>query len=316
MSHTRSAATLAALLWLAGPAVAEDARPHSGVVHTPPRSLQVAAVQFRSARDLDRNVAGITAHVRRLGERGVRVAVFPECALTGYFEDVARATSAEWLADAERRVADACREAGIYAVVGTPFRDGEKLHNSATVIDPSGKIIERYHKVQLAEPWPTPGDHLSVFKVDGVPCSVIICHDERYPELVRLPVLAGARVVFYVSHESGVRREAKLGPYRAQVQARAVENTVYVVHANAPANDDLTGSHGQSRIVSPDGNIVHEASMFGEEVVTAELDLGRATAANALKSLERGPLADWWREGLKRVRIVEEAPSAPAEARR
>ena len=269
----------------------------------------MAAVQFRSSRDLDRNVAGITAHIRRLAREGVRVAVFPECALTGYFEDVVKATTAERLAEAERRVADACREAGIYAVVGTPHRDGEKLYNSATVFDPSGKVIERYHKVQLAEPWPTPGDHLSVFKVDGVPCSIIICHDERYPELVRLPVLAGARVVFYVSHESGVRQEAKLGPYRAQIQARAVENTVYIVHANAPANDDLTGSHGQSRVIAPDGNIVHEASMFEEEVVTADLDLGRATAANALNSVDRGPLADWWKEGVKRVRVIEEGTS-------
>lgn len=281
-----------------------------------PKTLRVAAVQFRSGRDLNRNVDGITAHIRRLGERGVRVAIFPECALTGYFEDVVKATSAERLAEAERRIADACRETGIYAVVGTPHRDGEKLYNSATVIDPSGKVIERYHKVQLAEPWPTPGDHLSVFKVDGVPCTIIICHDERYPELVRLPVLAGARVLFYVSHESGVREERKLGPYRAQIQARAVENTVYVVHANAPANDDLTGSHGQSRVISPDGSVVEEASMFGEEIVTADLDLGRATAANALNSLGRGPLTDWWREGLKRVRIVEDEATAPNETPR
>ena len=120
-----------------------------------------------------------------------------------------------------------------------------------------------------------------------MPCSIIICHDERYPELVRLPVLAGARVVFYLSHESGVRQEHKIGPYRAQIQARAVENTVYVVHANAPANDDLSGSHGQSRVIAPDGTIVEEASMFGEEVVVADLEPGRATAANALQ--ERGP---------------------------
>lgn len=281
----------------------------------PPRTLRAAAVQFRSTRDLDRNVAGITAHIRRLGERGVRVAVFPECALTGYFEDVVKATSAKQLSEAERQVADACREAGIYAVVGTPHRDGEALYNSATVIGPSGEVIERYHKVQLAEPWPTPGDHLSVFRVAGVPCSIIICHDERYPELVRLPVLAGARVVFYLSHESGVRQEQKLGPYRAQIQARAVENTVYVVHANAPANDDLIGSHGQSRVIAPDGSIVEEASMFGEEVIVADLDLGRATAENALKSLSRGPLGDWWQEGLNRVRVIEE-PVVPTEARR
>jgi predicted amidohydrolase len=298
-------AAVAVVLALATVAIGQ-VEPNSSKPPTePPRSLRVAAVQFRSSRDLDRNVAGITAQIRRLAKEGVRVAVFPECALTGYFEDVVKGTTAERLADAERRVADACREAGIYAVVGTPHRDGDKLFNSATVLDPSGRVVERYHKIQLAEPWPTPGDHLSVFKVDGVPCSIIICHDERYPELVRLPVLAGARVVFYVSQESGVRQEAKLGPYRAQIQARAVENTVYVVHANAPANEDSTGSHGQSRVIAPDGNIVHEASMFGEEVVTADLDLGRATAANARNSVGRGPLSDWWREGLKRVRVGE-----------
>jgi predicted amidohydrolase len=133
----------------------------------------------------------------------------------------------------------------------------------------------------------------------------MICHDERYPELVRLPVLAGAKVIFYVSHESGLREEHKIGPYRAQIQARAVENTVFVVQANAPANKDATGSHGHSRIIAPDGNILQEASIFGDETLQATLDLRKATRANARNSLERGPLRDWWREGLKHVRTIE-----------
>jgi predicted amidohydrolase len=306
MNRSRLAATMMILLSLTTPSFAQNAgeraAANSGMSAS---SLKVAAVQMRSSRDLDRNIACILGHLCRLAEEGVQVAVFPECALTGYFEDVVSQSAAERLAEAERRVADACRESGIYGVVGTPHRDGDWLYNSAVVIDPFGRIIERYHKIQLAEPWPTPGDHLSVFRVEGVPCSIIICHDERYPELVRLPVLAGARVIFYLSHESGLRQESKIGPYRAQIQARAVENTVYVVHANAPANDDLSGSHGQSRIVAPDGNIVQEASMFAEEVVTADLDLRRATGENARRSLDRGPLADWWREGVKRVRIVD-----------
>ncbi len=280
------------------------------------RVLRVAAVQFRSSPDLDENVSRIRDHLRRLADQKVRVAVFPECALTSYSEAVVKATTAKRLTEAERQVAETCREVGIYAIVGTPHRDGEALYNSATVISPSGRVLERYHKVQLAEPWPTPGDHLSVFPIEGVPCSIIICHDERYPELVRLPVLAGARVVFYLSHESGVRQERKLDPYRAQIQARAVENTVYVVQANAPANDDLTGSHGQSRVIAPDGEIIDEASMFEQEVVIADLDLRRATAANALKSLSRGPLTGWWKEGLKQVRIIEDETSAATGAGR
>jgi predicted amidohydrolase len=276
-------------------------------------TIHVAAVQMRSSRDLQENVASIQKHLQNCAAKGVRVAVFPECALTGYYADLIPKYSAEQLANAEKQVAETCRKADIYAVVGTPYRDGGKLYNSAAVFAPSGKVIERYHKVQLAEDWPDAGDHLSVFKVDGVPCSIIICHDERYPELVRLPVLAGSRVIFYLSHESGVRQESKIAPYRAQIQARAVENTVFIVHANAPANADTTGSHGQSRIIAPDGNLIGpEASTFGEEVLTAKLELRQATAANALNSIKRGPLGDWWREGIKRVRVIEEPGGIPA----
>ena len=185
------------------------------------------------------------------------------------------------------------------------YEEARKLLNSALIFSPAGKVIERYHKIQLAERWPQAGDHLSVFKIDGVPCSVIICHDERYPELVRLPVLAGAQVVFYISHESGVREEHKIGPYRAQIQARAVENTVFVVHANAPANPDTSGSHGHSRIIAPDGNIAHEATVFGEDVMIETLDLKKASRANAVNSIKRGPLGDWWKDGVKRVRMIE-----------
>ena len=268
-------------------------------------TLKVAAVQMRSSRSLSDNTSRITNSIHQCARQGARVVVFPEAALSSYVEEVVTNLSAAQLTAARDQVAEACRLAGVYAVVGSAWRDGDKLFDSALILAPTCQVIERYDKVQLAERWPAAGDHLSVFKVDGVPCSIIICHDERYPELVRLPVLAGAKVVFYISHESGLRDEKKLNPYRAQIQARAVENNVFVVQANAPANPDATGSHGQSRIIAPDGNILHEASIFEEDVLTATLDLNQATRSNASKSLERGPLRDWWQDGLKRVRVIE-----------
>ncbi len=270
-----------------------------------PKSLRVAAVQMRSTRDLDANLKKTRELLQQCAKNGVQVAVFPECSVTGYFDDAIKKTTAEQLATAEKAIAEMCGELKIAAVVGMPWREKDKLYNSAIVISESGRVIERYHKVQLAESWPDEGDHLSVFKLHGVPCSIIICHDERYPELVRLPVLAGSRVVFYLSHESQLKHEKKLDPYRAQIQARAVENGVFVVHANAPANSDATGSHGQSRLILPDGNIIKEAGMFSEEVLTAELELKLATAGNALNSLKRGPLTKWYAEGVKQVKVIE-----------
>ena len=283
--------------------------------HTPDRNvsetsalntLTVGVVQMRSSKDMNENVARIKGYIHDLAGKGVRVAVFPECALSSYHKDVLTTVNAGQLILAEKQVADACRDAGIYAILGTPYFEGDKYYNSATIISPEGKIIERYHKVQLAgETWFTGGDHLSVFNIDGFPCSVIICHDERYPELIRLPVIAGAKLIFYISHESGIREEQKISPYRAQIKARAVENTVYIAHANAPANFDTSGSHGQSRIITPTGNIINEASIFGEDILISELDMSKATRGTALRSINRGPFKDWWEEGVKRVRIIE-----------
>jgi len=267
--------------------------------------LRVAAVQLRSTRDLAANLARITNAIHDCAGRGARVVAFPEGALSGFFADALTNLSAAQLAEAAQQIGAACRQAGLYALVGTAWREGSNLLNSALIFAPSGRLLERYDKIQLAEDWPVAGHRLFTFPVDGIPCAVILCHDERYPELVRLPVLAGARVVFCLSHESGLRKEHKLGPYRAQIQARAVENNVFVVQANAPANPDASGSHGQSRIVGPDGNLRCEATMFGEDVLTATLDVAEATRANALKSLTRGPLRDWWQEGLRRVRVIE-----------
>jgi predicted amidohydrolase len=157
--------------------------------------------------------------------------------------------------------------------------------------------MERYAKVYLAgEKWATPGNHISFFDLEGVPSTVMICHDERYPELVRLPAIQGARIVYYISHESGLRQEKKLAPYRAQLMARAVENRVFIVSANAPSDPkDLSGSHGQSRIVADDGNVMKEASFFGEEILIETLPVKPARLERPLKEL----MGDWWRQGVE-----------------
>ena len=56
------------------------------------------------------------------------------------------------------------------------------------------------------EKWATPGNHIAFFELEGVPSTVIICHDERYPELVRLPAIQVVRVVYY-SCESAMAEE-------------------------------------------------------------------------------------------------------------
>lgn len=261
-----------------------------------PLKLKVAAVQFRSSYDLEDNRKRIVETLEKLSAQGVQVAAFPECALTGYHKDPILAAGQEQLTAAEESIRRTCRDRRIAAVVGSVYKVNGRTYNTAVVMDSRGELIERYAKVMLAgEKWATPGNHVAFFELDGVPSTVIICHDERYPELVRLPALQGARVIYYISHESGMASERKLAPYRAQMMARAVENNMFVVASNAPGNvKDNSGSHGQSRLILSDGNILKEAGFYGEEILidTFEIKPGRLS-----RPLE-GLMGEWWRQGV------------------
>lgn len=262
--------------------------------------LKVAAVQFRSSFDIADNTRRIVASLEKLAGDGVQVAVFPECAVTGYHTGPSIDATAEQLEAAAAEIGRACARKRIGAVVGSVYKTGGRVYNVALVYNEKGELVERYGKLQLAgEKWATPGNHMALFELGGVPSTVIICHDERYPEFVRLPAMAGARVVYYISHESGMKNEQKLPGYRAQMMARAVENQIFAVAANAPGNiADNSGSHGQSRLIKDDGNIVQEASIYGEDVLVGSFSIKPGKLTRPLE----GVTGAWWKQGLEQLR--------------
>ena len=203
----------------------------------------------------------------------------------------------EELATAEERIRSVCSAKRIAAVFGSAYKTNGRIYNTAVLFDSRGELIERYGKLYLAsEKWFTPGNHISFFELEGIPSTVMICADEIHPELVRLPAIQGARIIYYISHESGLKLESKLAPYRAQLMARALENRVFIVGANAPANpEDLTGSHGQSRIVNTNGNVFQEASFFGEDILVETLEVKPGRMQRPLKEL----LGGWWQQGVE-----------------
>jgi predicted amidohydrolase len=270
----------------------------SGAVAQPTTiNIKVAAVQFRSSFNVADNQRRIVQTLKELSSQGVRVAAFPECALTGYRIDRMTATAEEVTA-AEEAIRRTCGSCGIAAVIGSIFRTKEHTYDTAVVFDSKGRLKERYGKVFLAgEKWATSGNHIAFFELEGVPSTVIICHDERYPELVRLPAICGARLVYYISDESGMTEEGKLKPYRAQMMARAVENTVFVVAANTPCNaKDNSGSHGQSRIIRDDGNVLKEGSFYGDETLIENLAINLNPSRLALPI--HGLTTKWWQHGV------------------
>lgn len=270
--------------------------------------LHLAACQILTDPDTEKSADKIIAWIHKAAQQGIDVVAFPEAALCGYAADPAywRTVDPAAFARAEARVVEAVKDLDIAVVLGTVHWQGGGPLNSLLAIDKGGAVRGRYAKTHLAESWPEPGQSLPIYSLAGAPSCFIVCHDIRYPELVRLPAAAGAQICYYCSNESGLLAEHKLSAYRAMPIARATENGIFLVMANAPADADAlhspSQSHGNSMIVHPDGNVLASAGHFEETLVSCRVDLGAATGAIARRAVEdRTILRPWMRQGLDLV---------------
>lgn len=270
--------------------------------HLEDKDLRVASIQMEITGDYRANLQRILRGIDEAREANARVVVFPETALSGFTRETIETLSWKEVESAMVSIAEAAQRVGIYVIYGCATQSPkEKPFNSALVIGPDGKEIFRYHKM-FPESWFEPGDRLALFEIDGIPCTMMICHDERFPELTRIPALGGAKLCFYISYEINSVKNAMLKKegYRAQLIARAVENNVWMIQSNGigPLSSSEHVSLGNSRIVNPQGVVLKEAPELKETTIIEDIDPEAATCSNALETMNSAFLTPWWRAGL------------------
>ena len=268
-------------------------------------AIAVAQIKFRAA--IGENVSWITEVIHSSARSGADAILFPECAVTGYNCDFASLSRSE-ISGALRTIASEARTAQRYVLVGSPTFKGRKRFNSLVVFDPRGRTVFCYSKIHLTardKRFFTSGNTLAFFRVAGVPCTAMICHERRYPELVRLPVMLGAQIVFHPNaglDSLAVSKRKRHG--RDGIAVRSFENEVYYVFANSvgPQGDGLW-SAGDSKIVAPDSRVLALANNRDQTVIQAELDLLLAGREYARDALQRPAfLRRHWKEMLAACR--------------
>ena len=238
--------------------------------------MRIACVQSNVAYG---NVAAnVETAVRRLQElkaQGVDLAVFPEALLTGY--------CVECLSDAQRIAIDkrelipireACDRLGITAVVGFAEQAGDKVYNSAALIEPneSPKIYRKSHLPELGlDKFVDAGDELLVFDTRLGRIGVLICFDLRFPEPSRVLALRGAEVIVLPTNwPEGAETSAE-----HVAIARAAENRIFMVTCNRVGEENGFRFIGRSKIVAPSGKVIAAAGTE-EEVIIADIDVAEA----------------------------------------
>lgn len=223
------------------------------------QALGVGVAQFAPTASGTVNLESMTELVERAVARGARLVLFPE--YSSYFVDPfdeSLAANAETLdgtfvtalvALAERH--DICIVAGMVERAD----DDRRVRNTVVAVD-GGGVLATYRKLHLYDAfgqresdWVEPGEIAppETFECDGVRFALQTCYDLRFPEVTRLLADAGADVVLVPAE--WVRGPLKEHHWRTLLQARAIENTLYVAAADHPPPLGV----GHSALIDPQG---------------------------------------------------------------
>lgn len=231
----------------------------------PATSFGVAGLQLAlgPGDNIDALVAEVAAVARRFP--WVRMVVAGE--LCGFGADP---SSAQCLpGEAEEKLCRVAADTGLWLIPGSLYeRCGDRVFNTAPVIDPEGRVIARYRKIFPFRPYErdiAPGSEFVVFDVPEVGrFGVSICYDMWFPETTRSLCSLGAEVILHPTMTNTIDREVEI----AIARASAACNQVYFVDVNVAGRLGV----GRSVICGPGGEVIHQAG-DGREVMAFEVDL-------------------------------------------
>lgn len=259
-------------------------------------------MQMHWARSLEHNLARTLHYIEAAAAAGSRVVLFPEANLTSYYFPYVIGLEPARVVAALEQVQAAAAAHRIWTIVGTLKRTADRHLNLAHVIDPRGTLVHEYAKVNMAgrdeQQYCRGGDKLSLFSLDGILCTLVICRDGRHPELYRIPGMAGAQILFHPSCSSDELEAVAWKRISGRAQQPVGPNSKMfhcVANTIGESPDGKQTSSGWSFIREPNGLPLAEAGYYQEEMITAVLDLARADRSYLRDSQQNPPfLRKYW----------------------
>ncbi len=170
------------------------------------------------------------------------------------------------------------------------LEDGTRKHYNGSLLILPDDSLTLYHKIHLVPfaeyiplSWKFPllkdlnfgqgnfdhGQMYTVFEVDSVRFSNLICYESSFPQLVRKFVKKGARLITIETNDAWVGNSS--GPYQHYALAvlRAVENRVPVARS---ANTGISG------FILPTGKSLKKIELNKRGIIAAELPISTASS--------------------------------------
>lgn len=225
-------------------------------------SMRVGLCQMQIQwEDKEANQIKVAEFVREAAKQQVELLVFPEMCLTGFSMDVLKTQDQfEETIDFFRELA---RNFEIFLGFGWTKVSAHpgKGENHFTVVNSQGQVVSDYikiHPFQFAgeDAHFVPGEQIVTFSIGSFTVSTFICYDLRFPEIFQA-ASQKADLIIIAANWPRERREH----WRCLLQARAIENQVYILGVNGVGAIGQSIYTGDSTILGPTGNILKEISL-------------------------------------------------------
>lgn len=244
---------------------------------------RIAVVQLhgRTLAEAPDSLVACESLVGEAAADGADVVVLPEGAYPAYVLGSAAEARAVLAAgpDPVTAFGSLAAEHRLTLVAGLVVDSPRGLLNAAVTFGPDGSVVSQSAKRFLwhfDSEWFVAGRDSAVGQTPVGSVGALVCADLRLPEIARVLSLRGAALVCqptaWVTSTPGA--PSNIQP-EFLVSARCFENGVVMACASKSGFEGPSVAYaGRSMIVGPDGVVIAEASVAGEEVVLADVDLG------------------------------------------
>ncbi|MBN2290060.1 MAG: carbon-nitrogen hydrolase family protein [Candidatus Glassbacteria bacterium] len=175
--------------------------------------LKIALAQVRCVdSDLEGNFARIEQMTARAVSQGAVMVLFPETVDLGWVNPEAYSLAGPVPGPFSRRLSELAKRHAIWLGIGLCEKQGDKLYDTAVLIDPQGEIVLKHRKINLLswlmDPPYTPGRAADIKAVDTPlgRVGILICADSFEPELLEAMALQRPGLV-YIPYGWAYQRE-------------------------------------------------------------------------------------------------------------
>ena len=246
--------------------------------------IKIAAIQMSTVADKMENVRTVKTYLEKIKDENPDFVILPEMFCCPYQTENFPIYAEKEGGPVWQQLSGYAKQYGIYLIGGSmPEKDAEgNVYNTSYIFDREGKQIGKHRKVHLFDidikggqtfkesDTLTAGDSDTVFDTEFGKIGVMLCFDIRFPELSRMMVNDGARIVFVPAAFNMTTGPAH---WELSFRTRALDNQIYMVGC-APARDVSAGyiSWGHSIVTDPWGRVI---DMLDEKkgILLAELDM-------------------------------------------